>query len=136
MFVDVIEDSFSDEQFFRVARELVDVLFRTASNESVSTIPVNQKNSNLLVQSQRPHNLKAIAVSVFRSCLEILEMMKSDYEHDVRSFLSDALAAWVPFFVKVVDIPLLQTTEQLFQGLVTLKIQVIRVSFTLTRKKR
>ncbi|RPB19571.1 ARM repeat-containing protein [Terfezia boudieri ATCC MYA-4762] len=105
---DVIEDSFSDEQFFRVARELVDILFRTASNEA------------------RPHNLKAIAVSGFRSCLEILEMMKSDYEQDVRSFLSDALAAWVPFFVQVVDIPLLQSPEQQFQGLVTLKIQVIR----------
>jgi len=55
-------------------------------------------------------------------------MMKSDYEQDVRSFLSDALAAWVPFFVRVVDIPLLQSPEQQFQGLVTLKIQVIRVS--------
>ena len=66
-------------------------------------------------------------MAVFRSCLEILEMMKSDYEHDVRTFLSEALAAWVPFFVKIVDIPLLQTDEEHFQGLVTLKIQVIRV---------
>jgi len=36
---DIIEDSFSDEQFFRVARELVDILFRTASNEAVRKYP-------------------------------------------------------------------------------------------------
>lgn len=54
-------------------------------------------------------------------------MVKSDYEHDVRAFLSDALAVWVPFFVEILDVPLLQANEQLLQGLVTLKIQVIRV---------
>ena len=55
-------------------------------------------------------------------------MVKSDYEHDVKTFLSDALAAWVPFFVKVLELQLLQADEQTFQGLVTLKIQIIRVN--------
>ncbi|KAI5806722.1 armadillo-type protein [Peziza echinospora] len=105
---DIVEDSFSDEQFFAVAKQLVQVLYDTASNVS------------------RPYNLRAIAVAVFRSCLEILEMVKSDYEHDVKTFLSDALAAWVPFFVKVLEMQLLQADEQTFQGLVTLKIQIIR----------
>lgn len=63
-------------------------------------------------------------------------MVKSDYEEEVKKFLSDALAAWVPFFVKVLDIPLLQSGEQFFQGLVSLKIQVIRVSHFLCGPNR
>ncbi|KAF8461363.1 armadillo-type protein [Kalaharituber pfeilii] len=105
---DIIEDSFSDEQFFAVAKQLVRVLYETACTDS------------------RPYNLRAIAVSVFRSCLEILEMVKSDYEQEVKNFLSEALTAWVPYFVEVLDLPLLQANEQLFQGIVTLKIQVVR----------
>jgi len=56
----VIEDSFSDEQFFRVARELVDILFRTASNEAVRKYPPIVKDVADFVNFRGPTTLKPL----------------------------------------------------------------------------
>lgn len=56
-------------------------------------------------------------------------MVKADYGDDVKTFLTTALAAWVPFFVAKLDEQIHETiNEQDYQGLITLKIQIIRVS--------
>ncbi|KAF5016228.1 hypothetical protein F66182_12160, partial [Fusarium sp. NRRL 66182] len=55
--LDLVDTGFSEEQFFSIARDLVSTLFAVATNESRKTI------------------IRALAISVFRSCFDTLEMV-------------------------------------------------------------
>ncbi|KAI5285237.1 hypothetical protein KEM52_002529, partial [Ascosphaera acerosa] len=112
-------DSCSEEQFFRVAREIVEAVF------GVATAP-----------ARRPA-LRALAVSVFKGCLDPLEMVLDAHRADVRRFLEQALAAWAPFFLAVLRDPLPPAPAEeeertdapaaaLHRGAVALKLQVVK----------
>ena len=116
--LDLVEDCFNAEQFFNVAKELVQSLFWVASN------------------NDRPTILRALAVSVFRSSFDILEMGMEDHKAAVRSFADEMLTTWSPLFVATLKAPLPPAPEanetdtavaQQFRGLVALKLQVVKV---------
>ena len=85
---ELVDDCFTEDQFFKVARDLVKVVYDVAVNDS-----------------QKP-TLRALAVSVFRSCLDTLEMVMEDHKDQVKAFAQEALSGWIPFFITIMKNPL------------------------------
>ncbi|QKX57955.1 uncharacterized protein TRUGW13939_05075 [Talaromyces rugulosus] len=117
--LDLVETGFSEEQFFNIARELVSTLFTVATNESRKTI------------------LRALAVSVFRSCFDTLEMVLEQHKAAVKQFMDEALSGWSPFFLTVMKAPLPQRPSEeeeakdtelpsQWRGAIALKLQAIK----------
>ena len=118
---DLVEDGFNEDQFFKVARDLVKVVYDVATNDSRKT------------------TLRALAVSVFRASFDILQMVMEDHKAAVKGFADEALNAWSPFFIKIMKVPLPQTPKEEdegkdngvaaeWRGLIALKLQVVKVS--------
>lgn len=118
--LDLVDDCFTEEQFFKVARELVKTVYDVAVNDS-----------------RRPI-LRALAVSVFRSCFDTLEMIMEDHKAAVKGFAEETVSGWTPFFVSTLRSPLPpapsdegESTEtgapEVYRGLVALKLQVVKV---------
>lgn len=118
--LDLVESGFSEEQFFNIARELVSTLFAVATNESRKTI------------------LRALAVSVFRSCFDTLEMVLEEHKAAVKQFMDEALSGWSPFFLTVMKAPLPPRPSEeeeandtdlstQWRGAIALKLQAIKV---------
>jgi importin-9 len=118
--VDLIDDSFNEEQFFGVARELVGSVYRVATNDSIKP------------------TTRALAISVFRACFDILEMILEEYKSQVKSFADETLSTWIPFLIKILesklpDPPTIQEENQksqaaeTYRGLVAFKLQVVKV---------
>jgi hypothetical protein len=121
LLVDLIDDSFNEEQFFGVAQEMVSTVFSTAVNEQVKP------------------TTRALAVSVFKGCIDILEMLMEEYRTQVREFADSTLGQWIPFLIKVMETPLptpptAQEEEdktpgaEAYRQSVCFKIQVVKVS--------
>lgn len=64
---DLVDDCFNEEQFFGAARELLNTLWNVAA-----------------VNESRPSILRALAVSVFRSSFDILEMVMEEHKAAVK----------------------------------------------------
>ncbi|KMU84325.1 importin subunit beta-5 [Coccidioides immitis H538.4] len=117
---DLVETGFSEEQFFKVARELVSTVFNVATNGA------------------RKATLRALAVSVFRACFDTLEMVLEQHKAEVKQFMDEALNGWSPFFIATLKEPLPPTpTEEeeasdaqgptQWRGLIALKLQVVKL---------
>lgn len=114
---ELVEDGLNDDQFFNVAQNLVAALHYTATAE------------------RRPLVARAMAVSVLHACFETLETMMEVHKAAVHTFAENALASWMPFFLAVLNTRVgfkdvnrnLTQGADLWQGLVTLKIQVVKV---------
>ena len=116
---ELVDDCFNDEQFFQVARDLVSVVHGVAVNE------------------ERKMTLRALAVSVFRSCFDTLEMVLEDHKAEVKGFAEETLSGWIPFFIEILKAPLppAPTDEdeeketgaaEIYRGSVALKLQVVK----------
>ena len=117
---ELVDDCFNDVQFFKVARDLVKVVHNVAVNEA-----------------WRP-TLRALAVSVFRSCFDTLEMVMEDHKAEVKAFAEETLTGWIPFFISTLKQPLPSApsdtdddkdngSPELYRGSVALKLQVVKV---------
>src|SRR5271155_351285 len=69
----LIDSGFTEEQFFAVARDLVNALQNVATNSS------------------RKPRIRAMAMSVFRECFDMLEMIMEDHKVAVKQFLDESL---------------------------------------------
>ncbi|KAK3076633.1 hypothetical protein LTS18_012478, partial [Coniosporium uncinatum] len=118
--VELVDDGFEQDQFFVVARDLIRAIYDIASNP------------------QRKPTLRALAVSVFRACFDILETVMEDHKAAVKQFADEALNAWVPFFIDILKskLPAPMTEEQeqadpaaaeVIRGTIALKLQVVKV---------
>lgn len=106
--LDLVNDGFSDEQFFSTAKDLIQVVYGVA------------------VHGSRNFSIRALAVHVFFACIEMLEMVKEDHPSAVNDFAKEILDLWVPFFVGTLSGSFPETDDHTFDGVVTLRIQVIR----------
>jgi len=117
---DLLDDSFNEEQFFGVAHELIGSVYNVASNDSVSPLT------------------RALAISVFRACFDILEMILEEYKAQVKNFADETLATWIPFLIKILEskLPLPPTVQEesqkaqsaeTYRGLVAFKLQTVKV---------
>lgn len=117
---DLVDVGFNEDQFLRVAANLISTVFDIATNSSRKPI------------------LRALAVSVFCSCFSTFEVMLDNHKKDVKQFLDQAMSGWAPFFLSVIKEPLpqapseddeLQATPvfQNWRGVLALKIQAAKV---------
>ncbi|KAI9801812.1 MAG: hypothetical protein M1825_003185 [Sarcosagium campestre] len=116
---DLVEDGLNEDQFFTVARDLVKVVYDVA------------------VDTTKKYTLRALAVSVFRGCTGILEMVLESHPADVKAFADEALNAWSPFFVETMKLPLPSAPSEEeetaetgspadWRGLIALKLQIVK----------
>lgn len=120
---DLVEDSLSEDQFFSVARDIVNVVFDVATNENRKSI------------------LRALAVSVFRGCFDILNIVKDEHGPEVKGFADEVLKAWSPFFLEVLKKTFparpnegdegyesgIDDAPERWRGLIALKLQVVKI---------
>lgn len=119
---DLVDTGFNEEQFFNIARDLVSTLFYVATNESRKPI------------------LRALGVSVFRSCFDTLEMVLEQHKVAVKQFMDEVLGGWSPFFISTLKAPLPQAPGEheesketpvasQWRGAIALKLQVVKVYY-------
>ncbi|KAI9667509.1 MAG: hypothetical protein M1821_000325 [Bathelium mastoideum] len=118
---DLVDECLTEVNFFPIARDLVKILYDVAANEG------------------RKQTLRALAISVFVSTFDTLEMLMEDHKGAVKSFADEALnSTWTPFLMSVLKSRLPsppperqdgKATEQAesYRGLVALKLQVMKV---------
>ncbi|CBF86299.1 hypothetical protein AN2164.2 [Aspergillus nidulans FGSC A4] len=117
--LDLVDTGFNEEQFFSVARDLVTTLFNVATNTSRKPI------------------LRALAVAVFRSCLDTLEMVLEQHKVAVKQFMDEVLGGWSPFFIETLKAPLPQAPAEQeesketevpsqWRGVIGLKLQIVK----------
>ena len=118
---ELVEDGFTQVQFFDIGIGLVDALHHVAQNPNLKL------------------NVRAMSLNVFRSCWDMLDSVKKEHEAVVQSFVASALGQWMPLFLETIKAELPQVpTEQdeqsktqaylQWKGLVTLKVQAVKVS--------
>lgn len=120
--LDLVDDSLSEDQFFSVARDILKVVYDVAVNEA-----------------RRPL-LRALAVSVFRSTFDIMDMVKDDHGPEIKAFADEALTAWTPFFMDILKrgLPARPRSSDegyesnkddkpdMWRGLIALKLQIVK----------
>ncbi|CZS96353.1 related to importin9 [Rhynchosporium agropyri] len=119
---DLVEDSLSEDQFFSVARNIVNVVYDVAVSESRKLL------------------LRSLAVSIFRGTFDIMDMVKDEHGPEVKGFADEVLNAWNPFFMDIMKKPLparpaegdegyesgRDDHPEAWRGLIALKLQVIK----------
>ncbi|ODA77854.1 hypothetical protein RJ55_06456 [Drechmeria coniospora] len=125
---DLTEESLSEGQFFSMARDIANAL------------------TDVVHSPHRPPMIRALAISVFRTCLDLLNMVKESHAKEVDAFATllldgDAAAStpgWIPFFLGVLRERL--PADDLSQGqpspwnsIVSLKLQVVKTLIRLRR---
>lgn len=120
--LDLVDDSLSEDQFFSVARDILKVVYDVAVNES-----------------RRPL-LRALAVSVFRSTFDIMDMVKDEHGPEIKAFADEALTVWTPFFMDLLKRNLPARAKgsdegyesnrddqpDMWRGLIALKLQIVK----------
>lgn len=118
---DLIEESLSEEQFFSMARDIAKSLTEVALNEN------------------RKPMLRSLAISVFRSCFDLMNMIKEDHGKEVKAFAEELLKDWNPFFLEALKQRLPEsdlstgTQPESWNSIISLKLQVCK---TLLRIRR
>lgn len=118
---ELVDSSFSEEQFFGIAADLVNSLEKVATSNA------------------RGFFVRAMAMNVFRSCFDTLQMVMEYHRASVKGFVDGSLGRWKPFFVETIKTPLPPTPSReeesahshilmTWKGMLALKIQVIKVS--------
>jgi hypothetical protein len=85
---DLVEESLTDEQFFGVARDIIKACYDVALND------------------KRKDTHRSLAVLVFRSCFDLMDIVKDDHKKEVKAFAEQVLAGWLPFLEQVIKSPL------------------------------
>ncbi|KIL92684.1 hypothetical protein FAVG1_03864 [Fusarium avenaceum] len=118
---DIIEESLSEDQFFSMVQDITKALAEVALNEN-----------------RKPMH-RALAISIFRGCFDLLNMIKEDHAKEVRAFADGLLQQWNPFFITVLKSSLPEanlesgTQPDSWSNIIALKLQVVK---TLLRIRR
>ncbi|KAL2760104.1 hypothetical protein ACRALDRAFT_2045619 [Sodiomyces alcalophilus JCM 7366] len=114
---DVIDETLSEDQFFSMAREIVKAVTQVAFDEN-----------------RRP-NLRALAISIFRGCFDLMDIVKDDHPTEVKGFADEALKEWLPYFLQILKAPLPESAPpnsdnlrqpEAWNSVISIKIQVVK----------
>ncbi|KAH9883617.1 armadillo-type protein [Xylariomycetidae sp. FL2044] len=111
---DLVEESLSDDQFFSMAQDIVKVVYDVAVNDNRKPV------------------LRALAVSVFRGCFDLMDTVKDEHTKEVTGFAEEALKGWYPFFLQTMKQrlpdrdPSVAAQPQEWNGIIALKLQVVK----------
>ncbi|OAQ90061.1 importin beta-5 subunit [Purpureocillium lilacinum] len=121
------EESISDDQFFSMARDIANALTEVVHNTS------------------RGPMMRALAISVFRSCLDLMNMVKDAHAQEVEEFARGLLEGdgganpgWMTFFILVLreTLPPADLSERQpddWNSIIALKLQVAKTLIRLRR---
>ncbi|KAF7545855.1 hypothetical protein G7046_g9462 [Stylonectria norvegica] len=117
---DLIEESVSEDQFFSMARDISKGLTEVALNDS------------------RKPMLRALAISIFRGCFDLMNMVKEERNKEVKAFADELLQQWNPFFITVLNSRLPEADlnngqPDSWNSIIAMKLQVVK---TLLRIRR
>ena len=115
---DLVDDGFDEEQFAGSAAELVKCIYEVAVN------------------GQKKLMTRSLAVSIFRSCLDTMEVVMQTNPKAVQQFMQSASDVWVPFYIDTVKLPLPPVPSEGeepgspgvggWRGLIALKTQAVK----------
>ncbi|KAI5847418.1 armadillo-type protein, partial [Tricharina praecox] len=106
---DVLEEGLAEEQFFGMAKQIVELLYKVSTNEARSLA------------------VRSLSVCTFKSCIDTLGMMRGNHGDEVDTFAQEAMNLWMPFLTSVLETPIAWSQDgNANRGLVSLKIQAIR----------
>ena len=118
---ELVDSGLSDEQFFVVARDLVN---------SLQHVTINTSHS---------HVVQAMALRVLGACFDNLEqVLATEHAPAVKAFLNESMQAWMSYFTSTLKLPLPEVASADFEdaasaaitkwkGVIALKIQVIQM---------
>ncbi len=115
---DLVDESLSDDQFFSMARGIVKVVYELALDRNRKPI------------------LRALAISVFRGCFNLMDIVKEEHFEEVQSFAAEALKGWFPFFLQILKEhlpdaePQANAQPEAWNGIIALKLQVVKCLLT------
>ncbi|KOS23215.1 Importin subunit beta-5 [Escovopsis weberi] len=118
---DLIDESLSEDQFFSMAQDIAKALTHVALNENHKPM------------------LRALAISVFRGCFELMNMVKEEHAKEVKAFASQLLAEWNPFFITVLKSRLPDAESaagsqpESWNSIIALKLQVVKTLLKIRR---
>ncbi|UNI13323.1 hypothetical protein JDV02_000080 [Purpureocillium takamizusanense] len=124
---DLTEESISEDQFFSMARDIANALTEVVHN------------------ANRKPMLRALAISVFRTCLDLMNMVKDAHAQEVEGFARLLLEGdgasspgWISFFVLVLQetLPSADLSERQpeeWNSIIALKLQVVKTLIRLRR---
>ncbi|CAF9911832.1 MAG: hypothetical protein ALECFALPRED_007664 [Alectoria fallacina] len=115
----LVEDGFDEEQFSESAIDLVKCIYHVA------------------VDGKKRLTTRALAVSIFRACLDTMELVYQTNKASVTQFMQELSEAWSPFFIEVLKMPLpIMPSEEeenekgpadsSWRGVIALKTQVVK----------
>ena len=116
----LVEEGFDEEQFSGSAIDLVRCIY------------------NVAVDGEKRLTTRALAVSIFRACLDTMELVYQTNKASVTQFMQELSEAWSPFFIDVLKMPLPHMpseeeenekgpADSTWRGLIALKTQVVKV---------
>ena len=116
----LVEDGFDEEQFSGSAIDLVRCIY------------------NVAVDGEKRLTTRALAVSIFRACLDTMELVYQTNKASVTQFMQELSEAWSPFFIEVLKMPLPHMpseeeenekglADSHWRGVIALKTQVVKV---------
>lgn len=119
----LVEDGFDEEQFSGSAIDLVRCIY------------------NVAVDGEKRLTTRALAVSIFRACLDTMELVYQTNKASVTQFMQELSDAWSPFFIKVLKMPLphmpseeeeneKSPADSNWRGVIALKTQVVKVTYS------
>ncbi|KAI0555272.1 armadillo-type protein [Xylaria curta] len=110
---DLVEESLSDDQFFSMAQDIVKVVYDAAINEGRKPV------------------LRALAVSVFRGCFDLMDTVKDEHPKEVSAFAEEALKGWFPVCLEILKVQLPEPGQsnnqpESWNGIIALKYQIVK----------
>ncbi|KAL9103894.1 MAG: hypothetical protein Q9163_001087 [Psora crenata] len=115
---DLVDDGFDEEQLASSAAELVRCIYDVAVN------------------GRRKLMTRSLAVSIFRSCLDTMEVVMQANPQAVQQFMQGTSDVWVPFFIETVKaaLPSMPKGDEEpgtpgiggWRGVIALKTQVVK----------
>lgn len=121
MLGDLVEESLSEDQFFTMARDIASTLTQIAVSE------------------ERKPLIRSLAISVFRGCFDLMNMVKEDHSAEVTAFAEELLKEWNPFFLAILKTRLPEADTSAgaqpaeWNSIISLKLQAVK---TLLRIRR
>ena len=93
---ELVDDGFTQDQFFGVGLDLVNALHHVAINPNLKL------------------NVRAMSLNVFRSCWDMLDSVKKEHEAVVQTFVRSSLEQWMPLFLETIkaEMPQMPTEEE------------------------
>ena len=116
----LVEEGFDEEQFSGSAIDLVRCIY------------------NVAVDGAKRLTTRALAVSIFRACLDTMELVYQANKASVTQLMQELSEAWSPFFLEVLKMPLPRMpseeeenekgpVDSSWRGVIALKTQVVKV---------